>query len=214
MACCSKDGDVDDDVDRSDVPPDFKAQLEVIILSNGTAEQTEAAVHAMKALFDEALSTNASFRSSSALAPDSTVTAASRLYRCNLSTIVLMLYYHCYTDTTTTAADTSTVSQKDPQIAEILAELVSSRVMQARSRRLAAVLVGLSTYALQYPQLFARRASAKAAAFVRSHVISAEGAAGSSSSSSSAASPAAGTKKSRAKATASGDVCAAHAAAD
>jgi hypothetical protein len=53
MACCGKDGDVDDDVDRSDVPPDFKAQLEVIILSNGTAEQTEAAVHAMKALFDE-----------------------------------------------------------------------------------------------------------------------------------------------------------------
>jgi hypothetical protein len=93
--------------------------------------------------------------------------------------------------------------QKDPQIAEVLAELVSSRVMQARSRRLAAVLTGLSTYALQYPQLFAKRASAEAAAFVRSHVISAEGAAGSSSSSS-AASPAAGTKKSRAKVTASG----------
>jgi hypothetical protein len=54
MACCTKDRDNDDDdIDRSDVPPDFKAQLEVIILSNGTAEQTEAAVHAMKALFDE-----------------------------------------------------------------------------------------------------------------------------------------------------------------
>jgi hypothetical protein len=92
--------------------------------------------------------------------------------------------------------------QKDPQIEEILAELVSSRVMQARSRRLAAVLTGLSTYALQYPELFARRGSSKAAAFVRNHVISAEGAANSSSSS--AASPAAVTKKSRAKATASG----------
>jgi hypothetical protein len=51
MACCTKDGD--DEIDRSDVPPDFKAQIEVIILSTGTAEQTEAAVHAMKALFDE-----------------------------------------------------------------------------------------------------------------------------------------------------------------